>query len=153
MRSRQMLRRSRPAQLGVGALMLAIPASAVALNAGQADIQGAIPITLSPHRLAFGHEVTVSGKLSPGEAGQSLQLQFAPATGVGWRSVAATRVRGDGSFQFVSPVKHSGLMRVERFAVATAPRSRAAECRRRQLTEHVAAGVGFGEVPGPPAGG
>ena len=121
MRPKRMMRRSRPVQLGVGALMLAIPASAVALNAGQADTQSAIPIKLNPHRLAFGHSVAVSGTLSPSEAGQPLQLQFAPASGAGWRSLAATRVRGDGSFRFVLALKRSGLVRVVRSVGAPAP--------------------------------
>lgn len=116
MRPTKMLRSSRPVQLGVGAAMLAIPASAVALTAGQADAQSAIPINLDRHRLAFGHDLTVSGTLAQLSAGQPLQLQFAPATGGGagggWRVVASTRAGGDGSFRFVSPLTRSGLVRV-----------------------------------------
>jgi rare lipoprotein A len=43
-----MLRTSRPAQLGVGALVLAIPASAAALAVGQADAQSASQINTQP---------------------------------------------------------------------------------------------------------
>jgi rare lipoprotein A len=48
-----MLRRSRPAQVGAGALVVAIPASAVALTVGQADAQSAIQIDAQPRRVAF----------------------------------------------------------------------------------------------------
>lgn len=124
MRPKRMLRRSRPVQLGVGAVMLAIPASAFALSAGRADTQSAIPITLSPHRLAFGHRVTVGGTLTSAQAGQTVQLEFAPGAGPGtrWRALATTRVRADGSFRFVVPVKRSGLVMVVRPAgTSTSP--------------------------------
>ncbi len=124
MRPKHMLRKSRPVQLGVGALMLAIPASAVALTAGQADTQGAIPITLSPHRLAFGQyrhgqRQAVAQRRWAGARSCSLPRRV----GRGWRFVAATHVRGDGSFRFVSPITRSGLVRVVRPAATLAPRA------------------------------
>jgi peptidoglycan lytic transglycosylase len=122
MRPKHMLRKSRPVQLGVGAAMLAIPASALALGAGQADTQSAIPITLSPHRLAFGHDVTVSGTVPAAAAGQTLQLQYlAPARG-GWRLIANGHAQPDGRFRFIEPVRQSGLLRVVAGATALAPR-------------------------------
>jgi rare lipoprotein A len=112
MRPTRMPRTARPVQLGVGAVMLAIPASALALSAGQADTQSAVPITLSPHHVAFGHQVTVRGTLTPGDAGQMLKLKFAPEAGAGWQPVTATTVRGDGTFRFAVPVTRSGLVEV-----------------------------------------
>ena len=61
MRPKQILRTSRLAKLGATALMLAIPASAVALTANQADAQSATQIKLDRHYLAYGHRVTVNG--------------------------------------------------------------------------------------------
>ena len=55
MRPKQILRTSRLAKLGATALMLAIPASAVALTANQADAQSATQIKLDRHELAYGH--------------------------------------------------------------------------------------------------
>ncbi len=49
-----MLRISRPVYVGAGALMLAIPATAAALAAGQADAHGAIQITITPQRATYG---------------------------------------------------------------------------------------------------
>jgi len=140
MRPSQVLRRSRPVQLGVGAFMLAIPASAVALTAHQADAQSAnsdaqnaalpaggaqspIPIRLSTRRLTFGRNLTVRGRVSPAAPAQLLQLQLDPASSAGWRSLSTTRVGRDGSFRFVSPVRKSGLVRVVRIADTLSPRT------------------------------
>ena len=81
------------------------------------------------HRLAYGHAVTVTGRLSPGERGADACSSSSPRPGrrAGVR-LRAHRVRGDGSFQFVAPMKHSGLMRVERFAGGDRSGIRAAEC-------------------------
>jgi hypothetical protein len=107
-----MLRASRPVQLGAGAFMLAIPASAVALTASQADTPSAIHINLDRHHVAFGHTVTVTGTVTPSKPGQTLQLEYAPAGRARWQSVTATRVRKDGRFRFVSPLRKTGLVRV-----------------------------------------
>jgi rare lipoprotein A len=109
-----MLRKSRPVQLGVGALMLAIPASAVALAGGQAESQSAtqINLNLNPSHVAYGRDVTVSGTASPGAAGHKLRLEFA-ATGAGnWRVLRSTSVRSNGRFQFVVALQKSGFVRV-----------------------------------------
>ncbi len=72
-----MLRRSRPVQLGAGALMLAISASAVALVAGRADAQSANQNDTPPCQVAFSRELNVTGGASPsGEAPTSVQARF-----------------------------------------------------------------------------
>jgi hypothetical protein len=116
-------------ELAIGALILAVPASAVAFTVAQADTPSTIPSGLAlivgqsaapngipasvrPHRPTFDAKVTVTGKLAPSDAGETLQLQFAPAAGPNWRPLGATRVDGDGRFRFVMPAKRSGLVRV-----------------------------------------
>jgi rare lipoprotein A len=122
MRPSEMLRKSRPAQLGAGALMLAIPASAVALTAGKADAQSAIQITLNPRHLAYGHDVTVTGTGAAGAAGRRLELEFAPAGDRTWRPVASTTAGRNGGFRFVTRLRTSGLVRVVDAGGAAAPR-------------------------------
>jgi rare lipoprotein A len=107
-----MLRQSRPVQLGVGAVMLAIPASAVALTATQADAQSAIEINPTPRHIGFGRDVTVTGSTAPSSAGQRLQLEFVPAGATRWQPVSSTRVQSDGRFRFVAPLRRSGSVRV-----------------------------------------
>ena len=112
MRPKLMLRMARPVHLGVAAAILAIPAAAVALAAGQADAQSAIQITLAPHRATFGAKVTISGNATAGQAGQRLQLQFAPAGSAAWQTLGSTSARGDGAFRFTTLARRSGLVRV-----------------------------------------
>jgi rare lipoprotein A len=114
-----MLRKARQIHVGAAALTLAIPVSALALTAGQADAQSATQINLSPRQVAFGADVKVTGNASPINAGHALELQFAPAGATSWRAVASTKVAGDGSFRFVEQVKRSGLLRVIGAGAAT----------------------------------
>jgi rare lipoprotein A len=123
-----MLRRSRPVQLGVGALMLAIPASAVALASGPADTQSAITesatqINLKPRHVAYGHQVTVTGSSSAGGAGRTLTLELAPTRTSSWRAVRSTKLRGDGRFRFATQLKQSGRVRVVGAGGALSPRA------------------------------
>jgi len=112
LRPEQILRSARSARLGAGALMLAIPASAVALTAGQADAQSAITVNSVPRHVAFGGRVIVTGSAGVAEAGRSVALQFAPAGAARWRSLTSVRVRRDGSFRLDAPLLRTGLVRV-----------------------------------------
>jgi rare lipoprotein A len=117
MRPKLTLRSSRPVHMSAGALMLAIPASAVALSAGQADAQSAfaqspVRVTLTPHQIAYGNDVTVTGAVASTDRGRGLLLEFAPAGGGRWRSVASTRVGRNGGFRLVAPLQRSGLVKV-----------------------------------------
>jgi rare lipoprotein A len=111
-----MLRRSRPVHLGASALMLAIPASAVALAAGQADTQSAIHIDTHPRHVAYGRSVTISGLVAPAvAAGRPLQLEYAPVRAGGarsWHPVMTVAAHRDGSFRFGVRLRRSGLVRV-----------------------------------------
>jgi len=122
LRPRQILRTSRLAKLGVTALTLGIPASAVALTANQADAQSATQINLDRHHLAYGRSVTVTGSTSPSAAGRPLALQFAVPHGV-WQRLATTRVGQAGHFRFITGLTHTGFVRVTSVSGTAAPRS------------------------------
>lgn len=122
MRTQSTLRRLRPVHLGAGVAVLAIPASAVALTAGNADALSAIQITLKPANVGFGHNVSVSGSATGAAAGAPLQLQFAPAGATRWRVLKSTTVRRNGRFRFVTAGRQSGLLRVVPANAAAAPR-------------------------------
>ncbi|HEY2769007.1 MAG TPA: septal ring lytic transglycosylase RlpA family protein [Solirubrobacteraceae bacterium] len=102
--------------------MLAVPTSAVALTAGQADAQSAIQINVPSDHVAYAHPVTVKGSAPVQDAGQTLQVQFSPAGGNGWQRLGSTRIAGDGHFRFVTPLRRSGELRAVP-AAASAPRS------------------------------
>jgi rare lipoprotein A len=121
-RTQSTLRRLRPVHLGAGVAVLAIPASAVALTAGNADALSAIQITLKPANVGFGHDVSVSGSATGVAAGAPLQLQFAPAGATSWRVLKSTTVRRNGRFRFLTAGRQSGLLRVVPGQAATAPR-------------------------------
>jgi hypothetical protein len=119
----QILRRSRPLQVGVSALMLTIPGSAVALSVGQANAQSApIHIKLDHHHIAFGRAVTVTGTTAPSAAGQALSLQFAVPHGA-WHTLATTKVGRTGHFRFAPTLQQTGLLRVLGTGSSATPRS------------------------------
>jgi rare lipoprotein A len=131
----QMLRRSRPAQLGVGALVFAIPASAVALTVGRADAQSAIQIKAAqtaadgaspiapsaaapvsdrarfvvPRRsiaVLAGQRAHVRGKLLPALAGRRVRLLG--RSGRSWRTLATARTGGHGGFDLPYAARNTG---------------------------------------------
>jgi rare lipoprotein A len=101
----------RPAYL-VGALTLAIPASALALTQGQSLAQSAPQFTVSPHRINYGGEVTVTGTTSSTDGGQQLVLAY-QQPGTQPRPIAYTNVQGDGSFRFTTRLWRSGQLSVQ----------------------------------------
>jgi rare lipoprotein A len=104
-------RRARP---GVRALMIGIPASAAALSAGQAIAQPApAPIQITPRsqHIAYGHDVTVTGSESPTDAGNTIELQFAPRGATSWQNLSSTTLGTSGRFRLTSPLERSGAVR------------------------------------------
>src|SRR5262249_17479051 len=102
----------------VGALMLAIPISAVALSAGAADARSAIQIKVKDRHLAFGERLRVTGNASSAEAGRRVILEFKRAGDKRWWPLRAATVLRDGTFRFLLSLKRSGRVRV----VAVTPR-------------------------------
>jgi hypothetical protein len=121
------LRRSRAA---VGALIVAIPASAGVVTAGkaladtvatqsgsagavamQSGSPGALPAHVKSRRIAYGQNVVVEGSAPASDAGRQVQLQFAPADSAGWSTVSSSTVPSSGRFRLAAPLKRSGLVR------------------------------------------
>jgi hypothetical protein len=118
------MRKPRPVNLAAGALILAVPGSAVALAAGQADAQGAIQIAAGSHHVSYGDELKVTGVAATASPGQSVALEFAPAGSSTWHTLASTHTGSAGDFAFRVPVRQSGLVRaVEGAAIATGSRT------------------------------
>jgi rare lipoprotein A len=110
LRSVRTTRKWRRVHLAVGALILAVPASAFALSAtGQPTT---IHLATAPRHVRFGHELTLTGVVSGASAGQPVELQFAPAGGSSWRTIAYGIVRTGGGFRVRARVPHTGLLRV-----------------------------------------
>jgi hypothetical protein len=112
LRSKLKTRTSRRVYAATFALMLAIPATAVALAAVPTDTQSAIQAKLNRHHVSYGQRVTVSGPAAPARPGQKITLAYAPTGGEHWRALAVSRVRHDGSFRVAAPLRRSGLVKV-----------------------------------------
>ncbi|MGZ4231542.1 MAG: septal ring lytic transglycosylase RlpA family protein [Solirubrobacteraceae bacterium] len=113
MRPKLKTRTSRRIYAATFALMLAIPATAVALTVVHNDTQSAIQAKLSRHRVSYGQPVTVSGSASPARPGQKLTLEYAPAGATQWRALASTRVRRNGHFRIAAHLRRTGLVKVQ----------------------------------------
>jgi len=123
-------RRARLAYAGAGASVLVIPATAIALNSTPvtdargagvpASTRSALDAYLSRHRLGYGDMLAVAGTASPGAAGQSVSLQFAPGASSTWRSLATAPLTPGGHFRLVARMRKSGLVRVV-YSRATTP--------------------------------
>ena len=114
-------RKARLIYAGAGALMLAIPATAVALAAGPPSLPsaaaGAAPpqalrVAVRQRHITYGHNVTVTGTASGADAGATLQLEFAPSGSSSWHALSSSAVLRSGGFRLLAPLRQSGLVRV-----------------------------------------
>jgi hypothetical protein len=97
--------------VAAGALTLAVPTSAVALAAGQADAQSAISLDVSRSHLDYGQHLTVTGRAPALGGGRTLLLQFSGPDGASWRTLGSATSASDGSFRFITSLHQSGLLR------------------------------------------
>lgn len=109
------LRAPKALHLAAGAFVLAAPATAVALGAGQA--QGApsgpaLHATVSRHSLGYGKPVTVQGTAPLADSGSSVQLQFEPAGSGSWSALQRSTIGSAGHFSFRANLRRSGQLRV-----------------------------------------
>src|ERR1700729_1635765 len=107
--------KSRRSRLGVGALMIGIPASAAAIVAGQA-LASPVP---EPHQIqpqsrhiAYGHDVIVRGSALAADAGHTVALEYAQRGATVWSQLGSTTVGTGGAFRLSASLEHSGLVRV-----------------------------------------
>lgn len=95
------------AYAAVGASILGVPASAIAL-VGPPSSGSAIKSKLKRHRIHYGGEVVVVGTASASEQGQTVTLQYSPSSTGGWREIAAAPIRSGGRFRLVAWLRRSG---------------------------------------------
>jgi rare lipoprotein A len=120
--------KARRVRLGIGALMIGIPASAAALATSQAPVGGSAPATdaayteaayttspiqigLKSDRIHYGGDVVVRGTEPSSDDGHTVALQFARAGTAGWRQLSSTTVGSTGAFRLAWPLERSGLVR------------------------------------------
>jgi hypothetical protein len=95
-------------------VLSAVPASSVAALAGAAAASSpsGLHLDVRSHEVAYGHDVVVTGTAPRSEAGQRLELEFAPAGGSSWRTITSAAVRRNGHFRLAAPLWRSGLVKV-----------------------------------------
>ena len=107
--------KSRRPRLGVGALMIGIPASAAAIVAGQA-LAAPVPephqIQAQSRHIAYGHDVVVRGSAPASDAGHIVALEYAEPGATVWSQLGSTTVGSTGGFRLAARLAHSGLVRV-----------------------------------------
>jgi rare lipoprotein A len=107
--------KSRRSRLGIGALMIGIPASAAAIAAGQAlasPVPVPTPIQPQTRHIAYGRDVIVRGSAPASDAGHSVALEYAQRGATVWSQLGSTTVGSAGAFRLAAPLEHSGLVRV-----------------------------------------
>jgi hypothetical protein len=114
-------RASRRIYAATFALMLVIPATAVALTVAHNDSQSAIRAKLNRHHVSYGQPVTFSGSAAPARPGQKLTLEYAPAGATHWRPLASTKVRRNGHFRVAARLHRTGLVKVQAPAQKPSP--------------------------------
>jgi hypothetical protein len=111
-----MLRAPGAIHAAAGALILALPASALAVGVSSSDASNAtdaaVPAHLNRHHVGYGGGVDVRGALPAADAGRPLELQFEPSGATAWRTVDHTRVNATGRYRLHAALRHSGLLRV-----------------------------------------
>src|SRR5258707_1980088 len=98
MRRRFRARRLRLVHAVVGAMMPAVPATALALTTGPSQTAAdgvALQASMPSRDVAYHRTFTVSGRAPSSEAGQVVKLELAPAGSRDWHQIATARVRPD----------------------------------------------------------
>ncbi len=98
-------------------MMLAVPASALALSHTATDTQAAasrapLQVRVTPRRIQFNHPVTVTGLAPAPDAGRRVTVETTVPGDSSWRPLAATRIGPTGRFRLLARLRHSGLLRV-----------------------------------------
>jgi len=107
--------KSRRVRLGVRALMIGIPAAAAAIAAGQAFASPAqAPLHINPRsgRVAYGHDLVVTGTEASSGTGDTVVLEFARRGATAWSQLGSATIDGAGAFKVAARLKQSGIVRV-----------------------------------------
>jgi rare lipoprotein A len=116
MRPRFRLRRLRMAHLMIAVLMLAAPASALALSTTTSAAVtrrhlATLPVTVSPRQVALGRSVLVDGRTGAAQAGATVELESAWSTRSHWRRLGATRIGRHGGWALRAHLRESAVVR------------------------------------------
>jgi len=132
--------KSRRAHVAVGAMLIVIPGSAIALTATRAVAQPSanpgsaagqpgnvvqVPTRLKARQLVYGRDVIVTGTAPASDSGEKLALEFSPAGSRSWRELTSTTVGAGGRFRLAALLKHSGLVKVTGVSAASDTRAAA----------------------------
>lgn len=124
MRTKRKQRAPRALQVAAGALTLAVPTTAIALQtAGAAQGATAGPTLrtqVSRSAIAFDSRVTVRGTAPTADAGRSVQLQFERAGSNRWHPMARGTIGSRGHFTLHATLERSGLLRAVSLGTAAA---------------------------------
>jgi hypothetical protein len=113
-----MRRRMRPRRSTVRRALLAAPVlAAPVLGAGLAEAaQSAsgevINMTVKPRRIAYGHNVAVTGRAPSGDRGRWVDLEFRAAGSSTWKKLATARIDSGSRFHLQAHLWHSGQVMV-----------------------------------------
>jgi rare lipoprotein A len=113
MRRRVRLRRMtlRRAALAVPVIAAPVLGAGLAQAAGGSTGQG-IVMTVKQHRIAYGHDVTVTGHAPSGDQGRWVDLDFARAGSSSWQKIASAKIQGDDHFALHGQLRRSGRVKV-----------------------------------------
>ena len=116
MRTKLNLRAPKALHVAAGALILAVPGTAVALESGVAQALGAtsgpaLHTSVTRSTLGYGRYESVNGSAPRSDAGRPVELQFLPSGARTWRSVAHGTIRSTGRFGFRVRLTRSGSLR------------------------------------------
>jgi rare lipoprotein A len=103
--------KSRRSRLGLGALMIAIPASLVGSQALAAPAQQPLHFSARSVRIAYGHDMVVRGTATASEAGHTVVLEFAPRGQSSWRQLSSSTIGAGGQFRLIRAMFESGTVR------------------------------------------
>lgn len=109
------MHRPRRSRLGVGALMIGIPASVAALVASQAlalPTAGPSRIHAQSSHIDYGHDVVVNGTVPSSDVGHTLVLEYARRGATNWSQLASTTAGSTGAFRLAGHLEQSGDVRV-----------------------------------------
>jgi rare lipoprotein A len=102
---------ARRARVAAGALILAAPASTLALGAQPSSAASAVQLRTSSTRIRYGQRLSLSGSAGSEWAGQAVELELRPAGGRAFLALQRVLTGADGSFSAVLALHTSGALR------------------------------------------
>jgi hypothetical protein len=118
MRRRVRLRRSTLRRAALAAPVVAAPMLGAGLAQAADELSGgsgsgeAIKMTVTHRRIAYGHDVTVTGHAPSGDQGRWVALDFAPVGSASWHKIAARKIDPQDRFRLQGRTWHSGRVKV-----------------------------------------